>query len=158
MKLPCELERGSVSLIYRNLQASRAACGPSPAGRSASKTRVDALITRGSIILRKNLLAKRMDCRVKPGNDRGGSGARSALAQALLLVPQQRREQVVEDGARAGLDFDRHGHPRREIYHLVLDFHLGAVERYARSVNELVRLGIGVAFRALRVAAAGFVL
>jgi hypothetical protein len=31
---------------------------PSPAG-----------LTRGSIFLRKRLLAKRMDCRVKPGND-----------------------------------------------------------------------------------------
>src|SRR5437660_4468713 len=50
----------------------------------------------------------------------------TARAQALLLVPQQRREQVVEDGARTGLDFDRHGHPRREVYELVLDFHLGA--------------------------------
>jgi hypothetical protein len=38
---------------------------PSPAGRSASKTRVDALMTRGSIILRKKF-SKQMDGRVKP--------------------------------------------------------------------------------------------
>ena len=38
---------------------------PSPAGRSASKTRVDALMARGSIILRKKF-SKQMDGRVKP--------------------------------------------------------------------------------------------
>jgi hypothetical protein len=28
-------------------------------------------LTRGSILLRKNVFAKKMDCRVKPGNDGG---------------------------------------------------------------------------------------
>jgi hypothetical protein len=37
---------------------------PSPAGKSPSKTGVNALMARVSI-----LLAKAMDCRVKPGND-----------------------------------------------------------------------------------------
>jgi hypothetical protein len=37
-------------------------------GHSASKTRVNALVTRASIAFAKRHL-RRMDCRVKPGND-----------------------------------------------------------------------------------------
>jgi hypothetical protein len=44
-------------------------CNPSCAGRSASKTRVNALITRASIFFAKESLRRLMDCRVKPGND-----------------------------------------------------------------------------------------
>jgi hypothetical protein len=52
----------SISHFYRNLQAAvRRTCGASPAGRIASKTRVDALTTRGSIPLRQ-ILRKGMDC------------------------------------------------------------------------------------------------
>src|SRR5262249_21108554 len=39
------------------------------AGRSASKTRVNALMTRASIFCAKSILRRWMDCRVKPGND-----------------------------------------------------------------------------------------
>jgi hypothetical protein len=42
------------------------------AGRSASKTRVNALMTRASI--GKSASFKVMDCRVKPGNDGGWVG------------------------------------------------------------------------------------
>src|SRR5262249_32090894 len=35
-----------------------------------SKTRVNALLTRASIVLRKRVLPKGMDCRVEPGNDK----------------------------------------------------------------------------------------
>src|SRR5438094_9727479 len=38
-------------------------------GRSASQTRVNALMTRQSIDLRQELLAKGMDARVKPAHD-----------------------------------------------------------------------------------------
>jgi len=38
-------------------------------GHSPSKTGVNALMTRASIRLRMTL-TKRMDCRVKPGNDK----------------------------------------------------------------------------------------
>src|SRR5919197_5226098 len=48
------------------------------AGRSASKTRVNALVTRASIGKRHSF--KLMDCRVKPGNDPDGS-APTALAR-----------------------------------------------------------------------------
>ena len=50
---------------------------PSPAG-----------LTRGSIILRKTFFTKRMDCRVKPGNDSGetvGSRAPGAAHPARLV-------------------------------------------------------------------------
>jgi len=40
-------------------------------------------MTRGSIILRKKLFAKRMDCRVKPGND----GALNALGSHNSSCP-----------------------------------------------------------------------
>src|SRR5580704_2635595 len=42
------------------------------AGRSASKTRVNALMTRASIFFAKRFLRRWMDCRVKPGNDARG--------------------------------------------------------------------------------------
>ena len=45
---------------------------PSCAGRSASETRVNALITRASIFFAKRFLRRSMDCRVKPGNDSEG--------------------------------------------------------------------------------------
>jgi hypothetical protein len=45
---------------------------PSCAGRSASKTRVNALMTRASIFFAKRILRRWMDCRVKPGNDGEG--------------------------------------------------------------------------------------
>jgi hypothetical protein len=38
------------------------------AGNSASKTRVNALVTRASILFALTR-TKKMDCRVKPGND-----------------------------------------------------------------------------------------
>jgi len=37
-------------------------------GHSASKTRVNALMTRASIFF-EEILRRKMDCRVKPGND-----------------------------------------------------------------------------------------
>jgi hypothetical protein len=49
------------------------------AGHSALKTRVNALMTRQSITLRKKLLAKKMDARVKPAHD--------ALNKPAKLVP-----------------------------------------------------------------------
>ena len=52
----------------------------------------------------------------------------SSLAQAFLLVAQQRRQHVLDDAARAGLDLDRHRHPGREIDQPALDLHLPAVE------------------------------
>src|SRR5262249_24618801 len=64
---------------WRPRGRGRANGSASPAGRSASKTRVGALITRGSINLRMNSFAKEMDCRVKPGND-GRSNMRSVAA------------------------------------------------------------------------------
>jgi hypothetical protein len=42
---------------------------PSCVGRSALNTRVNALITRASILFAKTFLQRWMDCRVKPGND-----------------------------------------------------------------------------------------
>jgi hypothetical protein len=59
---------GTQSSLRRLRKLVCAARPTSPAGRSASKTRVDALLTRGSIISQK-VFTKKMDGRVKPGHD-----------------------------------------------------------------------------------------
>jgi hypothetical protein len=60
------------------------------AGRSASKTRVNALMTRASIFFARSL-TKWMDCRVKPGNDSGASECNPKLhemaAEPISLFP-----------------------------------------------------------------------
>src|SRR5262249_5094435 len=56
---------------------SNASC----AGRSASKTRVNALMTRASIFFAKDFLQKSMDCRVKPGNGDLQFGAHAQASQ-----------------------------------------------------------------------------
>src|SRR6266536_2281379 len=68
------------------------------------------------------------------------------LAQAVLSVFAQRREQIADDAALAGPDLSGDGHPRRQIDRLVLDLHLGAVERDPRGIDRPLvvarRLGI----------------
>src|SRR5215471_17394998 len=44
-------------------------------------------LTRGSIILRKNAFAKKMDCRVKPGNDSRGESSPQAAMRHCRLAP-----------------------------------------------------------------------
>src|SRR5690348_18188414 len=68
-----------------------------------------------------------------------------------MLVAYQWGKQVADDAARAGFDLDRDRHSGREIDGLILDLHLRTVERYTRSVNELLTLRLAAAcFRALR--------
>src|SRR5260370_42517088 len=69
----------------------------------------------------------------------GGGRARSALAQTLLGVAQDRREQVIDDPPRSRPDLDGDGHAGRVIDELVVDLHLGLVERYARRESRLRR-------------------
>jgi hypothetical protein len=40
-------------------------------------------LTRGSIMLREKLFAKKMDCRVKPGNDGEGSRFKSIYMSSI---------------------------------------------------------------------------
>jgi hypothetical protein len=63
----------------------------------------------------------------------------SPLAQTLLGVAQNGREQIIDDPPRAGPDLDRDGHARREIDQFVVDLHLGLVERHAGRVGGLRR-------------------
>jgi hypothetical protein len=78
------------------------------AGRSASKTRVNALTTRASI--GKSISLKGMDCRVKPGNDVDGSvpmavgmkrvrgdTARRARQTPRAQASKGRRHEIVDD-------------------------------------------------------------
>src|ERR1700704_550270 len=80
--------------------------------------------------------------------------ARSSLAQALLFVARERREQIADDAARTGLDLDGDGHPGREIDRLAFDLHPGPVERHARGVGQILALRFAAAcFGALRLVA-----
>src|SRR5712675_2540500 len=82
------------------------------------------------------------------------SETRSSLAQALLLVARERREQIADDAARTGLDLDGDGHPGREIDRLAFDLHPGPVERHARGVGQILALRFAAAcFGALRLVA-----
>src|SRR5262245_59458871 len=76
---------------------------PSCAGRSASKTRVNALMTRASIFFAKRLLRRWMDCRVKPGNDGADGYVRLVHVPRLssCRAPSERNPRVQESGAGA---------------------------------------------------------
>ena len=52
----------------------------------------------------------------------------SPFAQALLFVASERGQQIADDPAGSGLDFDGYGHAGRKIDALVLDLHLAAVD------------------------------
>ena len=58
----------------------------------------------------------------------------SAIPKNLLFVFEQRREKITDDPTRAGFDFNRHCHARRQIDHLVLNLHLCAIQRHSRRV------------------------
>jgi hypothetical protein len=58
---------------------------PVIAGHSASKTRVNALMTRQSILFSKEHLAKQMDPRVKPGGDTFGCAMPNHVNRNMLL-------------------------------------------------------------------------
>ena len=77
----------------------------------------------------------------------------SPLAQAVVPVSQQGREQVADDTARAGLDLDGHRHAGRQIDQLVVDLHLRAVERDARRIDQLLARRLARGFVVLRRAA-----
>src|SRR5262249_37190197 len=64
----------------------------------------------------------------------------SAFAQNLLAVAKQRRQNIADDRARAGLDLHRHRHAGGQLDHPVVDLHFGAVERDARAVAKLLAL------------------
>src|SRR5215831_5613060 len=69
-----------------------------------------------------------------------------SLAQALLLVSQQWRQQKFDDAPRAGLDLDRDRHSGRQVDEAIVDLHLCLVKRYARRVEKLLTLrfaGVG---------------
>jgi hypothetical protein len=66
-----EMRRGKESIVQDEVMRTEGFLNSSCAGRSASKTRVNALMTRASIFFARSL-TKWMDCRVKPGNDSGG--------------------------------------------------------------------------------------
>src|ERR1700761_4355355 len=50
--------------------------------------------------------------------------AGSALAQYLLPIAAQGRQEIIQDRALAGLDLDSDGHAGGEADHAVLDLHL----------------------------------
>jgi hypothetical protein len=66
----------------------------------------------------------------------------SPLVHGLVLVLEDRREQVAEHAALPGLDLDRHRHARAEVDEVVVDLHLGAIERDARGIGELLAFGL----------------
>src|SRR5262249_41350324 len=78
------------------------------------------------------------------------SAERSAFAQTLVFVANERRKQVTDDAAQAGLDLDGDGHSGREIDAFVFDLHLGAVERDPGGISQLLAFRLAAAcFRAL---------
>src|SRR5216683_6971260 len=62
------------------------------------------------------------------------------LAQDLVPVAQQRRQEVAQDRPRAGLDFDRYRHAGRQIDHLLVDLHLRTVQRNTGAVVQFLAL------------------
>lgn len=63
-----------------------------------------------------------------------------------MPMTQERRRQIFDDAAPAGLDLDGDRHPQREADGLVLDLHLRAVERDARGIDQFLSLrlaGVG---------------
>ena len=68
-----------------------------------------------------------------------------------MLVANERREEIADDPARAGLDLDRDGHAGRKIDCLVFDLHLSVVERHAGGVDQFLAFRLAAArFRSLR--------
>ena len=93
---------GPASALNRAM-STEVVSSSSCAGRSASKTRVNALMTRASIFFAKRFLRRSMDCRVKPGNDSGG------------VVPAKAGTQVTAGGYGSRLSPRcREGRPGRQ--------------------------------------------
>jgi hypothetical protein len=93
---PCILAKRSQRGFWRN-EANGMLTGVrlelARAGRSAAKTRVNALMTRASIFFAKKFLRRGMDCRVKPGNDAiiRSSCPRLSRASTSCFFVRQRR-------------------------------------------------------------------
>ena len=60
----------------------------------------------------------------------------SPLAQAVVAVSQQGREQVADNTACSGLDLGGHRHARYQVDEVVVYSHLGAVERDAGRIAQ----------------------
>src|SRR5262249_385257 len=67
---------------------------------------------RGKPVLIYSSRARRQESRPAAPSICSQGGGHSASAQTLLLVSQERREQITDDRACAGLDFPRHRHSR----------------------------------------------
>src|SRR5262245_43753111 len=72
----------------------------------------------------------------------------SSLAQALLPVFEQRREQITDNPALSRLNLDSDGHSGRQVHSLVLHLHLRAIERNARRVVQLLSFRLAGGFLA----------
>ena len=90
-------------VILNGAMSTEVVTSSSCAGRSASKTRVNALMTRASIFFARKFLRRRMDCRVKPGNDGADGYVRLVHVPRLssCCAPSERNPQVRESGAGA---------------------------------------------------------
>src|ERR1700689_3270760 len=62
----------------------------------------------------------------------------SSFPQAVVAIPDQWRQQIAEDRARAGLDFDGDGHSGGQVDELVVDLHLRTIERNPRGEIKLL--------------------
>src|SRR5260370_41142882 len=74
----------------------------------------------------------------------GGTAVYLPLAQALLLVAHDRREQIAEHGALAGLDLHRDRHAEPEIDQVVVDLHVLAVECGTRPICHCLAIWLSV--------------
>src|SRR5262249_18117951 len=72
----------------------------------------------------------------------------SSLAQALLPVFEQRREQITDNPALSRLNLDSDGHSGRQVHSLILHLHLRAIERNARRVVQLLSFRLAGGFLA----------
>ena len=55
-----------------------------------------------------------------------------------MFVPDEAREQIANQAARAGVDFNSDSYAGHQRNELVLDLHLGLIERNACGVNEFL--------------------
>src|SRR5580704_10784693 len=81
-----------------------------------------------------------------------------ALAQRLLPVAAQRRQEIAQNGSRSGLDLHRHCHPGRQIDHPVVDPDLRSAQRDARAVVQFLAFRLAGLIYAAQRPVAGAVL
>src|SRR5215472_7469415 len=64
---------------------------------------------------------------------------RLALPQALMAGLEDRRQQIINNTAPAGIDLGGHRHPRAKLHRRAIDIHRAAVERNSGDIRGRLR-------------------